>query len=203
MSFAGSIASLHTLSPGHAEGGWQELFFSSVSPQDAISPPGLFPWELLTVAGLAGLFACALALALLMRYGAAHGNAPAARAGGSRRAAPAAAAPDLSSPIFYRYQSVWPRLLVTRGDQVGMVYPLPECAVRVGSGPENDITLQGMSLASDHIKICHRRDGYYLCQLHQDAATLLNGRRLEGEARLRHNDQIELGRSAALCYRDK
>lgn len=211
MYFSGSFTTLSTLSPGADLGLPRKLRLLSSLQQEAFDSAAVFPWELLTLAGILGLFACGVALALLMRYGTAQGSTPvagpaagpAASPGARRTTAPKAAAPELSSPIFYRYQSVWPRLLVTRGDQVGMVYPLPEAAVHIGSGPENDITLTGMSLASAHIKICHRREGYYLCRLQQDAATLLNGRRLEGEARLRHNDQIELGRSASLCYRDK
>lgn len=206
MYLSGSFTTLSTLSPGSDRGLLRNLLMQASIPQESFEPLPVFPWELLTLAGILGLFACGVALALLMRYGTAQGSAPIASPAASpnaRRAAPAAPAPDLSSPVFYRYQSVWPRLLVTRGPQIGMVYPLPETAVRIGSGPENDITLTGLSLDPSHLRIRHRREGYFLCNVGEDAATLLNGRRLDGDVRLCHNDQIQMGRTVTLCYRDK
>lgn len=83
------------------------------------------------------------------------------------------------------------------------VYSLSKVTT-IGRASENTITIEDDFLSSTHACIIKKRNNYYIKDNHSTNGTMLNGKRLgKRAARLKHGDQIHLGRCQFQFVMDK
>jgi hypothetical protein len=87
----------------------------------------------------------------------------------------------------------WPALVVTNGPQAGRSITLGAAPVVLGCSPDADLVIEGRGVSRRHAEVFGGRDGLQVRDLGPAGGTSLNGRLLDGPARLESGDSLRLG----------
>ena len=85
-----------------------------------------------------------------------------------------------------------PKLVLLQGGQA-VPYPLTDDATVIGRLPECTIQLKSNMVSRRHAEVFLKADNYFLRDVGSGNGTFLNGKKIEGEIKLKHNDRIKLG----------
>lgn len=86
-----------------------------------------------------------------------------------------------------------PSLVVRRGPNRGSRYRIGDGATRVGRDPDADLFLDDITVSRHHAVISRATDHCTVVDAGSLNGTYLNGVRIDGLARLRHGDELQIG----------
>jgi FHA domain/zinc-ribbon domain len=84
-------------------------------------------------------------------------------------------------------------LVVRHGPETGSSYRLDAATTAVGRHPDSDIFLDDITVSRRHVRIDKDDAGYMMHDVGSLNGTYVNRERLD-EARLRHGDEVQIGR---------
>ena len=84
-------------------------------------------------------------------------------------------------------------LLVRRGPDAGVRYPLESDVTRAGRHPESDIFLDDITVSRRHAEFLRTAEGYTVRDVGSLNGTYLNRERIE-EAKLAPGDEVQIGK---------
>ncbi len=94
-------------------------------------------------------------------------------------------------------RSVRPRshalLFSLTGRQLGAVFPLHGTSLKLGRGPEAEVSLDDDAVSGLHARLVRRPDGMYLDDAGSRNGTFVNDRRIQEPLRLSDGDHVRLG----------
>ena len=91
-------------------------------------------------------------------------------------------------------------LLIQKGPQAGISFPLFEGEVVIGRGSDIDIVLEDRLTSRRHARISWRGGQASIEDLGSSNGTFVNSQKLTGKRQLNSNDQIRLGKAVTLVY---
>jgi pSer/pThr/pTyr-binding forkhead associated (FHA) protein len=91
------------------------------------------------------------------------------------------------------------RLLVGNGELAGKSFFLQSLSVTVGSGPDCDLVVHNLELASQHVRFIREAQGDYVQDISGRGETLINGKPVQGLQLLQPGDSLRFG-SLHLTY---
>ncbi len=91
-----------------------------------------------------------------------------------------------------------PVLVIKKGKNLGAVYPIPWCgALNVGRSRSNNIVVEDRTASSQHCRLKHDGEKFFLYDLKSTNGTYLNERRVS-QAYLRDGDTVQVGETHLL-----
>lgn len=87
------------------------------------------------------------------------------------------------------------KIVIVEGIQKGKEYPLVGEEVSFGREKDNTISYPDLSVSRHHFKIHQKKDKFVLEDLGSGNGTLLNNKKVKGTSPLKHNDNIQVGKS--------
>lgn len=93
-------------------------------------------------------------------------------------------------------------LILQRGSEAGMTWPLEHKRLTIGRGPDCDIVLDDRQVSRIHARIIWRDDHYEIEDLASKNGTHLNGRDIIGSHILRDGDEIQIALRYKLAFVD-
>lgn len=93
------------------------------------------------------------------------------------------------------------KLIGRTGAVAGRDFVMPDdvTVVRIGAGPNNEITIRADGVSREHARLVRRADGCWVEDAGSSNGTFVNGLRIKAE-RLRHLDVVTLGRRVDLIF---
>lgn len=85
-------------------------------------------------------------------------------------------------------------LVVKRGPNAGTRYVLTEPMTSVGRHPDSDLLLDDVTVSRRHVELRRTTDGYTVRDVGSLNGTYLNRERIESEVRVRHGDELQVGK---------
>jgi diguanylate cyclase (GGDEF)-like protein len=76
---------------------------------------------------------------------------------------------------------------------LGRRFVLERSPIRIGSGPENDIVLQGDGVSREHALLEQRSGEWWVTDMGSSSGSCVNDEQITGDWRLRNGDQIRIG----------
>jgi len=93
-------------------------------------------------------------------------------------------------------------LILQRGTEAGLTWPLEKRALVIGRNPDCDIVLNDRQVSRSHAQILWRDDHYEIKDLGSKNGTHLNGRDLIGSQPLHDGDEIQIALRYKLAFVD-
>jgi predicted component of type VI protein secretion system len=93
-------------------------------------------------------------------------------------------------------------LVLQRGTEAGLTWPLERHTITIGRSPECDIELNDRQVSRFHARISWHEDHYELEDLESKNGTHLNGREVIGTQTLRDGDEIQIALVYKLAFVD-
>jgi predicted component of type VI protein secretion system len=93
-------------------------------------------------------------------------------------------------------------LVLQRGTEAGLTWPLERRTITIGRSPECDIELNDRQVSRFHARIHWREDHYELEDLESKNGTHLNGKDVSGTQPLRDGDEIQIALVFKLAFVD-
>jgi hypothetical protein len=93
-------------------------------------------------------------------------------------------------------------LILQRGAEAGMTWPLEHNTLTIGRSPECDIVLDDRQVSRFHARVIWRQDHYEIQDLGSKNGTHLNGRHVIGTQPLRDGDEIQIALRYKLAFVD-
>ncbi len=93
-------------------------------------------------------------------------------------------------------------LILQRGSDIGMIWPLEHKMLTIGRGGDCDIVLDDRQVSRIHARIAWRDDHYEIEDLGSKNGTHLNGRDVAGRHELRDGDEIQIALRYKLAFVD-
>jgi pSer/pThr/pTyr-binding forkhead associated (FHA) protein len=108
---------------------------------------------------------------------------------------------------FFRVQRSGPQdgcyFEVLTGPACGRRFTVDAPIIRIGRAPENHIYFDDPKISRFHAEIRRRGASLFLKDLHSTNGTLVNGKRLVREIRLKADDQISIGDSEIQLFQPR
>jgi ABC-type multidrug transport system ATPase subunit len=92
------------------------------------------------------------------------------------------------------------KLIITDGPGAGETYPIESGELVLGREPGVSLLIESPGVSRRHARIYLQNEQVYVEDLGSSNGTFLNGERLEMPRRLKHGDQVRLGRAVTLVY---
>lgn len=92
------------------------------------------------------------------------------------------------------YRTDAPCLLITRGSLAGSRFILRGKTVTIGRDPGSDVFLDDITVSRRQAILHHRSAGFTVVDASSFNGTYLNGVRIDGEERLAHGDELQVGK---------
>jgi pSer/pThr/pTyr-binding forkhead associated (FHA) protein len=93
-------------------------------------------------------------------------------------------------------------LVLQRGSEAGLAWPLERRTITIGRGPDCEIVLDDRQVSRLHARISWQGDHYEIEDLNSKNGTHLNGRDLTGAQPLRDGDEIQIALRFKLAFVD-
>ncbi len=95
------------------------------------------------------------------------------------------------------------RLVVQRGPEPGLTFPLSQDMIRIGRTETSDIVISDPEMSRQHAQLERQLDGYTIQDLGSTNGTFVNYERVIGVTLLNHGDVISFGEAITLAYWDE